>query len=205
MYYRATRAVTFDDLFGNVVGTTFNRDVYTKLENVPSGSYWTGTDQNFWTNFTYLVQSVLLHELGHVVQYRALGYSLPDFGASYLFGFCKSGFIYRNNPAELDAARYKHAVDSPLGEPGFQFYYLWAEERLKNKLGFPIPRQSTEKPDPNNPTGRIMQLEFQRGIMQIIPASGWRAFNGSEKTIYIQSTWRPLRRCPGPSRPEQMD
>jgi len=108
IFYDAHQPVAFQ--FGSVAGTTFGKEVFL---NAPAARYG---DSGSFTSVTRL----LLHELQHVVQYKNVGWHVPTFGLSYLFGYCKNGFKYESIPAEVDARNWavsgpsQHITTTPL-------------------------------------------------------------------------------------------
>jgi hypothetical protein len=184
-FYGATRSTLFPQ-FGRV-GITFNRDVYTVFPQA------LGMED---PSFIPLVRHILLHELTHVEQYRAVGYDLSDFGVNYLFHLCEAGGWYNNNQLEEEAVANEDQADSLLTFTGDQFFQLWSSRHLGGQgvgLGFPIAK--TFISDTDVLFGPIMELEFQFGLMQIISQTSFRTFSAAEAATKAMTECTHLPPC----------
>lgn len=75
------------------------------------------------TERTRLTTKLLAHELCHVIQRERLG---AGFLFVYLLGWIEAGFVYKDNPLELEA---RDAEQDP-------FYLSWAERILNKEVTY---------------------------------------------------------------------
>lgn len=200
--------------FGNVAGTTFNRDIYIK-----------SAAANSWTsgNFEWTTR-LLLHELEHVQQYSEKGWNLPAFGLSYLFGWCKAGFSYASIPQEVQARQWEVSnlasfegmavstngpaqsrVDSLLywPSPGRYFFDIWKKKNLQPALGYPIAQTYSNVAG----TPDTMELPFQLGALQVqrTPQLCYRIFSNGELVQRAAAGCQMIPKCKRSAMPKQKD
>ncbi|KAL8887939.1 MAG: hypothetical protein Q9215_004550 [Flavoplaca cf. flavocitrina] len=90
---------------------------------------------------------LLLHELAHVMQFRAFNHSIPASGWAYLKGYCNAGYSYFHNPYEIEAYEKQEQVNELLEDRiGTQFMDLWKTNFWATTLGLPIRRQYIRSP-----------------------------------------------------------
>ena len=178
IYYQATRA----PFFKGTSGTTFNRNVFTRLSPVQSFS------ESNYLDFEYLVQT-LIHEFTHVDQYRRKGYDLTSFGYEYLFQWCSNGG-YSKITLEVDAYATQNKVNQLLlfdyrNPHGNEFFQVWRTHNLGPALGNPIAQTFTTV----SPT--VRELPFQLGMLQIQDGPCFRTFTNAEISFRAQSNCNP--------------
>ncbi|OAQ57625.1 hypothetical protein VFPPC_11411 [Pochonia chlamydosporia 170] len=152
VYYNAWKPDGFTS--DSIIGTTFNRDIYTPWPFAGSGD-----DPDFVKTTKYII----LHEATHSVQYRSLGYSLALYGWSYIYHGCKCGG-YKCIPYEDEARRKEGELDNLLllTGSGRLFFDVWRRIGLKPLLGFPTSKSNTPFT-----TRRRSELSFQQGILEL--------------------------------------
>ncbi|KAI9892877.1 MAG: hypothetical protein M1814_001036 [Vezdaea aestivalis] len=181
IYYRATRSVGFAR--DEVIGTTFNKKFYTYLGNAA-----TRNDPRF----VFMTKNVLLHEFAHVLQYKRYNYDLVAYGDKYAFELCKDG--YNNMFLENEARSKENAADQLLlDQRGRQFFDVWSGNNLVGRLGFPTATIYTTVS--GDPRGLIIELSFQRGLIQIISDTSFRTFTNSEISARGKATCSPNAKC----------
>lgn len=167
IFYQATRA----PFFKGTSGTTFNRNIFTRLTPIQSFS------ESNHRDFEFLVQT-LIHEFTHVDQYRRKGYDITSFGYEYLFQWCSNGG-YDKITLEVDAYATQHKVDSLLffdvnHQQGNEFFQVWRTRNLGPQLGNPIAQTYTSL------SPSLRELPFQRGTLQIQDGPCFRTFTTDE-------------------------
>ncbi|KAI4193652.1 MAG: hypothetical protein LQ346_003868 [Caloplaca aetnensis] len=144
--------------FSGYEGITFGNHIYIK----PWLYQWAATaafplveDDNF-----QLSTRLLLHELTHVVQYKALNGSHAAFGWAYLKAFCNVGFSYVENPFEVEAITNQQRLEFLVSHPiGCHFMDDWKRNNWAATLGLPTATEYVLDPER---VGKY-SLAFQRG------------------------------------------
>ncbi|KAK3836860.1 MAG: hypothetical protein J3R72DRAFT_449939 [Linnemannia gamsii] len=174
VYYGAN----FAPGFNSAAGTTFLKSIYLRprsntVDTVPATDL-ANIDRSFAATTRLIV-----HETWHVRQYGSHGFDLSSFGYDYLYGFCRAGLSYTNNPYEVDARNVANKITSLLYRQEAGFFKIWRLKNLKPILGF--PQSSTITSSKWLPTGEaIKALSFQRGILEIrFSSKCYRVWTGS--------------------------
>jgi hypothetical protein len=102
--------------FGSAAATTMGKEIYVRAgkANTDANAITTMSVSGSFKSQTEL----LLHELGHSLQYSNRGWSIASFGWDYMFQYCKAGFSYSGNSMEKSAEAFRLQA-SPIfsGQP----------------------------------------------------------------------------------------
>ncbi|KAF9108363.1 hypothetical protein BGX27_008368 [Mortierella sp. AM989] len=185
IHYGANFAPGFED----ARGAAFLKDIYLRTvgntrDNSPA------TDLNRIDTSFAATTHLIVHEIWHVRQYESRGFNLAVFAADYLYGYCKAGLSYRNNPFEVEARRVADLINPLLNQYVF-FFKIWRLKNLKRILGFPMSRFVTSSTWA--PTGEtINALNFQSGILEIrIRSKCYRIWSGSDLQVRSAALCNP--------------
>ncbi|KAL8652934.1 MAG: hypothetical protein Q9226_004052 [Calogaya cf. arnoldii] len=142
--------------FGETAAVTYGNRIYTSLHRSSMLARSPLRRDYVFQQSTKL----LLHELAHVMQYKAFNGSDSAFGWAYLKAYCNAGFDYFQTPFEVEAFRKQEQVNKLLeDEVGTQFMDQWKWNFWVTTLGLPT---RTEYVKSRNQPGRYF-LPFQRG------------------------------------------
>jgi hypothetical protein len=174
---------------------TLDKDIYLTHPTAPFGPAWEHNG-----DFVRAL-NVLVHEIRHTQQYKAHGHSLPSFGLTYTYQFCRAGFNRNKIEYERQAYSIQNAADGLMcGEFAYSFFEFWNKLYLKDVLGYPTSRVVIA---PKATWDGFFELEFEKGVIQgrRTTAKGLchRAFSRSE--IILRSAVEDW--CPG--HPDQVE
>ncbi|KAI9677609.1 MAG: hypothetical protein M1817_006563 [Caeruleum heppii] len=174
VHYNAKKPFGFRD----VDGVTFAKHIY-----IP-GSFQPYRD----TGVAYLTSAfrdqvrLMIHEVTHCRQYRAVGWQYADFAVKYLTSYCEVGFSYRRISLEDEAYREDVSADALLeNTEGQKFFLAWRSQNLFAELGYPIAKTYT------NRGNGLTDLLFQEGALQLRD-NCFRTFTRAEIIIRAKSS-----------------
>jgi hypothetical protein len=92
--------------FGSAAATTMGKEIYVRAAkaNNDANAITTMSVSGSFKSQTEL----LIHELGHSLQYSNRGWNIGVFGWDYMFQYCKAGFSYSGNSMEKSAEAFRY-------------------------------------------------------------------------------------------------
>ncbi|KAI4253795.1 MAG: hypothetical protein L6R42_007447 [Xanthoria sp. 1 TBL-2021] len=160
VYYGANFA------FGGAAAVTYGNRIYTSLHRSSRlASNPLRRDRVFQQS-----TKLLLHELTHVMQYKAFNGSHSALGWAYIKGYCNAGFDYFRNPFEMEAFQKQEQVNKLLeDEVGTQFMDNWKSNFWATTLG--LPTRTEYVWSPNEPSRYFLPFQSGSATLDCNPTS----------------------------------
>lgn len=120
--------------FGSAAATTMGTEIYVRAAD---NRYDLNSEFALTVSSGFTSQArLLLHEMGHSLQYANRGWKIGTFGWDYMFEYCKAGFSYSKNSMEKSAETYRAKADSLLAAPVTAHFKKWRQDALANVVGY---------------------------------------------------------------------